>query len=117
MSERTLEYDRAAENWLEALPLGNGRIGVMDWGSFPGRLSLNEESVWSGNPGSEEAQRRVDDDEARGLYMRAQRASLEGRMEDAERDLRAARVVTRRPIFPSAASSSMAARPRPLAAF
>lgn len=90
MSERTLEYDRAAENWLEALPLGNGRIGVMDWGSFPGRLSLNEESVWSGNPGSEEAQRRVDDDEARGLYMRAQRASLEGRMEDAERDLRAA---------------------------
>lgn len=90
MSERTLEYDRAAERWLEALPLGNGRIGVMDWGSFPARLGLNEESVWSGTPGSEEAQRRVGVDEARELYARAQRAALDGRPADAERDLRAA---------------------------
>jgi alpha-L-fucosidase 2 len=90
MPERTLEYDRAAGSWLEALPLGNGRIGVMDWGSFPARLSLNEESVWSGNPGSEEAQRRVGDDEARDLYARARRSALEGRPGDAERHLRAA---------------------------
>ncbi|GGF43113.1 hypothetical protein GCM10010922_18200 [Microbacterium sorbitolivorans] len=90
MSERTLEYDRAARSWLEALPLGNGRIGVMDWGSFPARLGLNEESVWSGNPGSEEAQRRVGGAEARELYADAQRAALEGRAADAERELRAA---------------------------
>ncbi|GGO63077.1 hypothetical protein GCM10010910_14750 [Microbacterium nanhaiense] len=90
MTERTLEYDGAAEEWLEALPLGNGRIGVMDWGSFPARLGLNEESVWSGNPGSEEAQRRVSVKEARELSVRAQRAAIEGRAGDAERELKAA---------------------------
>lgn len=90
MSERKLEYDRAAHDWLEALPLGNGRIGVMEWGSFPARLGLNEESVWSGNPGSEQAQRRVSDDDARALFASAQRAVLDGRIGDAERDLRAA---------------------------
>ena len=42
MSERMLEYDRAAREWLEALPLGNGRVGVMDWGTFPARLGLND---------------------------------------------------------------------------
>ena len=32
-----------AERWLEALPLGNGRLGAMAWGD-PGRarFSLNE---------------------------------------------------------------------------
>jgi len=90
MSERMLEYDRAAREWLEALPLGNGRVGVMDWGTFPARLGLNEESVWSGNPGSEAAQRRVDVDEARELFARAQRSALDDRIDDSERELRAA---------------------------
>ena len=40
-----------AERWLEALPLGNGRLGAMVWGD-PGRarFSLNESTLWSGAP-------------------------------------------------------------------
>jgi alpha-L-fucosidase 2 len=44
-------YDRPAENWLEALPLGNGRIGAMVFGGvYEERLQLNEESLWAGEP-------------------------------------------------------------------
>ena len=40
-----------AERWLEALPLGNGRLGAMVWGD-PRRatFSLNESTLWSGGP-------------------------------------------------------------------
>ena len=43
-----------ATRWLEALPLGNGRIGAMAWGD-PGhaRFSLNESTLWSGGPASD----------------------------------------------------------------
>ncbi|GAB3927170.1 glycoside hydrolase family 95 protein [Kribbella albertanoniae] len=47
----SLRYDRPAGEWVEALPLGNGRIGVMCFG-LPGteRLALNDETLWSGSP-------------------------------------------------------------------
>ncbi|PMC74571.1 glycoside hydrolase N-terminal domain-containing protein [Brachybacterium sp. UMB0905] len=42
-----------AERWLEALPLGNGRIGAMVWGDpATPRFSLNEATLWSGSPAS-----------------------------------------------------------------
>ncbi|MFI5695535.1 glycosyl hydrolase family 95 catalytic domain-containing protein [Kribbella sp. NPDC051586] len=46
-----LTYDAPAANWLEALPLGNGRIGAMSFGG-PGqdRIALNDETCWSGSP-------------------------------------------------------------------
>ncbi|MFD3400226.1 glycoside hydrolase N-terminal domain-containing protein [Kribbella sp. NPDC058693] len=46
-----LTYDAPAANWLEALPLGNGRIGAMSFGG-PGqdRIALNDETLWSGSP-------------------------------------------------------------------
>lgn len=45
-----LWYDRPAEVWLEALPLGNGRLGAMVFGAVDReRIALNEESVWSGS--------------------------------------------------------------------
>ncbi|TDW24529.1 glycoside hydrolase family 95 protein [Kribbella kalugense] len=46
-----LAYDAPAGNWLEALPLGNGRIGAMSFGG-PGqdRIALNDETCWSGSP-------------------------------------------------------------------
>ena len=41
-----------AERWLEALPLGNGRLGAMVWGDpARPRFSLNESTLWSGAPG------------------------------------------------------------------
>ncbi|WP_327632823.1 glycoside hydrolase family 95 protein [Kribbella sp. NBC_00482] len=46
-----LTYDAPAADWLEALPLGNGRIGAM-WfgGTTQDRIALNDETCWSGSP-------------------------------------------------------------------
>lgn len=44
-----LRYNRAAEQWNEALPLGNGRIGAMVFGGVDReRIALNEDSLWYG---------------------------------------------------------------------
>ncbi|NLW08531.1 MAG: glycoside hydrolase family 95 protein [Firmicutes bacterium] len=46
-----LWYKKPAEAWEEALPLGNGRLGMMVFGRFlTERLQLNEDSVWYGGP-------------------------------------------------------------------
>jgi alpha-L-fucosidase 2 len=47
----TLHYDKPAEVWTEALPIGNGRLGAMVFGR-PGEelLQLNEATLWSGGP-------------------------------------------------------------------
>ena len=46
-----LWYNRPAKYWVEALPLGNGRLGAMIFGSYPiEHLQFNEESLWSGYP-------------------------------------------------------------------
>ncbi len=44
-------FNRPAENWNEALPVGNGKLGAMIFGGVENeRLQLNEESVWTGEP-------------------------------------------------------------------
>ena len=49
MKENRLWYDAPAKNWDEALPLGNGRLGMMVFGGIKEeRLQLNEETFWSG---------------------------------------------------------------------
>jgi len=50
-TECKLWYKKPAENWNEALPIGNGRLGAMIFGQ-PGRehLQLNEDSLWYGGP-------------------------------------------------------------------
>mgnify|MGYP001371817131 FL=1 len=46
-----LYYDRPATNWNEALPIGNGRLGGMVFGTIgQERVQLNEDSVWYGGP-------------------------------------------------------------------
>lgn len=46
-----LWYDKPADLWVEALPLGNGRIGAMIFGDpCHEELQLNEETVWCGSP-------------------------------------------------------------------
>jgi len=43
--------DRPATEWVEALPIGNGRLGAMVFGGTPReRLQLNEDTVWNGEP-------------------------------------------------------------------
>ncbi len=50
-SELALWYEKLAAGWLEALPVGNGRIGCMVFGGVESEwLQLNEVSVWSGSP-------------------------------------------------------------------
>ena len=44
-----LSYERPAEQWHDALPLGNGRLGAMVFGNAEHeRFALNEDSLWSG---------------------------------------------------------------------
>jgi alpha-L-fucosidase 2 len=46
-----LWYRRPAEEWLQALPVGNGRLGAMVFGGVTEeRLALNEDTFWSGGP-------------------------------------------------------------------
>ena len=46
-----LWYDEPASKWTEAMPLGNGRLGAMVFGTIlKERLQLNEESLWAGEP-------------------------------------------------------------------
>lgn len=46
-----LWYGTPARNWLEALPLGNSRLGAMVFGGTAWEeLQLNEETFWAGGP-------------------------------------------------------------------
>ena len=46
-----LWYRRPATQWVEALPLGNGRLGAMVWGGGRyERLQLNEDTLYAGGP-------------------------------------------------------------------
>ena len=47
-----LWYGRAASKWVEALPVGNGRLGAMVFGDVGvERLQINDDTLWSGGPG------------------------------------------------------------------
>lgn len=46
-----LWYQQPATQWVEALPIGNGRIGAMVYGTVNReQLQLNEAYLWSGGP-------------------------------------------------------------------
>ena len=46
-----LWYRQPARRWLEALPVGNGRLAAMVFGGIEEELlKLNESTVWSGSP-------------------------------------------------------------------
>lgn len=46
-----LWYDQPATNWTEALPVGNGRLGAMVYGSIEKEvIQFNEETLWTGQP-------------------------------------------------------------------
>ncbi|WP_406431079.1 glycosyl hydrolase family 95 catalytic domain-containing protein [Streptomyces sp. NBC_01589] len=50
-SRLALWYDKPAGQWLEALPLGNGRLGAMVFGGVDTeQLQLNEDTLWAGGP-------------------------------------------------------------------
>ena len=46
-----LWFDKPAQQWADALPLGNGRIGAAVFGGVTKeRIALNEDTLWSGAP-------------------------------------------------------------------
>src|SRR5688572_16568181 len=46
-----LWYDQPATRWVEALPIGNGKIGAMIFGGAGDELiQLNGTTLWSGGP-------------------------------------------------------------------
>ncbi|MGI6233486.1 MAG: glycosyl hydrolase family 95 catalytic domain-containing protein [Prevotella sp.] len=46
-----LWYSSPATSWLEALPVGNGHVGAMEWGGIQeDRIDLNESTFWAGSP-------------------------------------------------------------------
>ncbi len=74
----TLWYAQPAEKWVEALPVGNGRIGAMIFGGAPKeRFQLNEESLWAGAPCD------VYPDGYREHLAEVQRLVLAGRIDEA----------------------------------
>ena len=46
-----LWYEKPASQWVEALPIGNGRLGAMVFGGAANeRLQLNEDTLYAGGP-------------------------------------------------------------------
>ena len=46
-----LWYEQPAKQWVEALPVGNGRLGAMVFGGAPEeRIQFNESTLWTGEP-------------------------------------------------------------------
>jgi alpha-L-fucosidase 2 len=52
----TLWYDKPAAQWVDALPIGNGRLGAMVYGggedgsAAKETIQFNEDTLWSGKP-------------------------------------------------------------------
>ncbi len=50
-ADLNLRYTRPATEWVEALPVGNGRLGAMVFGGIhQERIQLNEDTLWAGGP-------------------------------------------------------------------
>lgn len=74
-----LWYKKAASDWNEALPIGNGRLGGMIFGTIEQEhIQLNEDSLWYGGP--------VDRNNPDALvYLpKIRRLLFEGKIKDAE---------------------------------
>lgn len=54
MEKKILWYRHEAKKWIEALPLGNGRIGAMVYGgALSETIQIDESSFWSGESSDE----------------------------------------------------------------
>ncbi len=73
---RKLWYEKPANIWEQALPVGNGRIGAMVFsGEISDRLQINEDTLWSGYPGKESRKHSVEElDEIRRLIAQGKYA-------------------------------------------
>ena len=74
-----LWYDRPAQTWTQALPVGNGTVGGMVFGRpAVERVQLNEETIWAGGPNN------VCNPEAKDYLPQVRRLIFEGKYREAE---------------------------------
>ena len=77
--EHRLWYDRPAQTWTQALPIGNGTMGGMVYGTpAVERIQLNEETIWAGQPN------QVMNPEAKEYLPKVRQLIFEGRYKEAE---------------------------------
>ena len=73
-----LWYEKPATQWVEALPVGNGRLGAMVFGGTASeRLQLNEDTLYAGGPYD------PNNREALAALPEARRLIFEGRYKEA----------------------------------
>lgn len=73
-------YEKPAEEWIEALPLGNGRLGAMVYGrTVEEKIQIDESSFWSG-----EASNQNNRADSRGLLWKIREALQKGNYEEAD---------------------------------
>ncbi|TFD90652.1 glycoside hydrolase family 95 protein [Cryobacterium lactosi] len=85
-----LHYRTASDGWLDALPLGNGRIGAMvEATDLCTLVHLNDETAWSGSVASEHHGGRVDAATAASALAAARDLIENDRPVEAERELAA----------------------------
>ncbi len=78
--EQELWYAAPARTWVEALPVGTGRLGAMVFGGVAQeRLQINEDTLWSGGP------RPSDNPTARAALPAVRDAIFAGRYAEADR--------------------------------
>ncbi|MCD9024903.1 glycoside hydrolase family 95 protein [Cohnella silvisoli] len=76
-----LFYRKPASEWTEALPIGNGRLGMMIFGGIEREhLQLNEDTLWSGGPVAERQPAAVSPNEIQDI----RRLLFEGRYVEAD---------------------------------
>ncbi|MBC9798108.1 glycoside hydrolase family 95 protein [Sinomicrobium weinanense] len=75
-------YTRPAAEWMEALPVGNGRFGAMIFGDpAHERIQLNEDSMWPGGPDLGDSKGTPEDLE----YLR--KLVKEGKVHEADQEI------------------------------
>ncbi|WP_229793620.1 glycoside hydrolase family 95 protein [Salinimicrobium marinum] len=78
-SKLKLWYNKPAEKWVEALPVGNGRLGAMVYGDPREEvIQLNENTVWAGGPNQN------DNPEAKEYLPEVQKLLFEGKSVEAQ---------------------------------
>ena len=84
--EYRLWYDKPAMTWTQALPVGNGIIGGMVFGTPAAEhIQLNEETIWAGQPN------QVLHPEAKTYLPQVRQLIFEGKYKEAEKPRRGAK--------------------------
>ncbi|KQR70972.1 alpha-L-fucosidase [Pedobacter sp. Leaf176] len=75
----TLWYNKPAEKWTDALPIGNGRLGAMIFGGVENdHIQFNEETLWTGKP------RNYNKKSASAYLPKIRKLLFEGKQKEAE---------------------------------